>query len=142
MTREWLGHLRHLLTEIDGKQLLSSLLERAQELPPSLVRELKQLTEKLRTGQPIVQISPETAELLMLLSMMLITANLITPDAVFAKGYTSGFRSGGGSSSGSSTYSDDSYYDPAGEFRFGWIGFVMLLLGGFWIAHLLRRRDD
>jgi spermidine synthase len=138
MTREWLGHLRHLLNEIDGKQFLSSLLERAQELPPSLVRELKQLIEKLRTGQPIVQISPETAELITLLSMVLITANLIAPDAVFAKGYSSGFRSGGSSS----TYYGSDYYGASGEPGFGWIGFIMMLLGGYWMAHLLRRRDD
>ncbi|MGQ9872125.1 hypothetical protein [Leptodesmis sp.] len=138
MTREWLGHLRHLLSEIDGKQFLSSLLERAQELPPSLVRDLKQLIEKLRTGQPIVQISPETAELITLLSMMLITANLITPDAVFAKGYSAGFRSG---DSGSTYYGSD-YYGASGEPGFGWIGFIMMLLGGYWMAHLLRRKDD
>lgn len=140
MTREWLGHLRHLLSEIDGKQLVSSLLDRAQELPPNLVRELKQLIEKLRTGQPIVQISPETAEVITLLSVMLITANLITPDAVFAKGFSSGVRSGG--SSGSGTYYNDDYYGPPGESTFGWIGFVMMLIGGYWIVHLFKRNDD
>lgn len=140
MTREWLGHLRHLLSEIDGKQLVSSLLERAQELPPNLVRELKQLVEKLRTGQPIVQISPETAELITLLSVMLITANLITPDAVFAKGFSSGIRSGGGSTS--STYDDSDYYSSPGESTFGWLGFVMMIIGGYWIVHLFKRNDD
>lgn len=135
MTREWLGHLRHLLSEIDGKQLLSSLLERAQELPPNLARDLKQLAEKLRTGQPIVHISQQTAELITILSVTLIMANLVMPDAVFAKGFRS--RSSGGSSS----YYNDGYYNSDG-FQFGWIGFIMMVVGGFWMKSLFQDEDN
>lgn len=134
MTREWLGHLRHLLREIDGKQLISSLLDRAQELPPNLVRDLKQLIEKLRSGQPIIQVSPETAQLITLLSVMLVTANLIAPDAVFAKGFSS--------RGGSSGTAYDDYYGTSGEPRFGWFGFLMMMVGSFWIVNLFKNNDD
>ncbi len=87
MTQEWMGYLKSLLGEIDASQLISSLLERAQELPPQLARELKQLHQKIRTGQPLTYISEHTGELITILSVSLLMANLTAPDAVFAKGF-------------------------------------------------------
>lgn len=127
MTQEWLGYIKALLTEIDIKQLLSSLLERAQELPPQLAQELQRLLEKIRTGQPISYLSEHTTELLTILTVTLLMANLSTPDSVFAKGY-SGRRSG----------SSGGYSGDGG----GGLGFVMMLLGGFWLWSIYQRRDD
>lgn len=127
MTQEWLGYIKALLTEIDIKQLLSSLLERAQELPPQLAQELQRLLEKIRTGQPISYLSEHTTELLTILTVTLLMANLSTPDSVFAKGYS---RRRSGSSGG---YSGDGG---------GGLGFVMMLLGGFWLWSIYQRRDD
>lgn len=132
MTTEWLSYLKSLLEEINIQQLLTNLLERAQELPPQLVRELKQLLEKVRTGQPLTYVSDHTAELITLLSVTLLMANLTTPDIVFAKGYY-------GSSGGYSSYDDDSY--SSGNDRFGWLGFWTMLIGGMWLWSIYKRDD-
>jgi spermidine synthase len=133
MTQEWVEHLKSLLGEIDANQLLSSLLERAQELPPQLARELKQLQRKIRLGQPLAYVSNHTGELITILSVTLLMANLTAPDAVFAKGFWGGSsRSYGGSSGG--------YYDD-GDGSFGWFGFWMTMVGGMWLWSLYRHRD-
>ncbi|MBW4691090.1 MAG: spermine synthase [Lyngbya sp. HA4199-MV5] len=129
MTTEWLTYLKALLEEVNLNQLLASLLERAQELPPQLARELKQLTEKIRTGQPITYISEHTAELITLLSVTVLMANVATPDIVFAKGYSGSSR--GYSSSGSS-----------GDENFGWLGFWTMLIGGIWLWNLYKNPDE
>jgi spermidine synthase len=142
MTREWLGYLRTLLAEIDLQQLIASLLERAQELPPQLVRELKQLAEKTRTGQPLTYISEHTAELVTILAVTLIMANLTAPDAVFAKGFY-GSRS---HSSGSGSSSSSCYYDSYGTYTcdsgFGWLGLWTMIAGGMWLYNLYKYRDE
>lgn len=140
MTKEWLGYLRALLAEVDIQQLVASLLERAQELPPQLVRELKQLAEKIRTGQPLNYVSEHTTELITILSVTLIMANLTAPDAVFAKGSFGGrgYSHGSGSSS--------CYYDSSGNYTcggsFGWLGFWLMVIGGFWLNNLNKNRDE
>jgi spermidine synthase len=138
MTQEWLGYLRSLLHEIDANQLVPKLLDRTQELPPQLTRELKQLLEKVRTGQPLTYLSKHTLELITVLSVTLIMTNLAAPDSVFAKGYSG--RSRGGYSSGGS-YSNTGYYD-SGENQFGWLGFWLTLIGGYWLWNLYRNQDD
>ena len=127
MATEWLSYLKALLEEVNINQLLASLLERAQELPPQLVRELKQLVEKIRTGQPLTYVSEHTAELITLLSVTLLMANVTTPDIVFAKGY-----------SGSS----GSYDSDSGDENFGWFGFWTMIIGGVWLWNLYNRSDD
>ncbi|HEY9625169.1 MAG TPA: hypothetical protein V6C78_32900, partial [Crinalium sp.] len=143
MTREWLGYLRTLLAEIDLQQLIASLLERAQELPPQLVRELKQLAEKTRTGQPLTYISEHTAELVTILAVTLIMANLTAPDAVFAKGFygSRSHSSGSGSSSSSSCYYD-SYGTYTCDSGFGWLGLWTMIAGGMWLYNLYKYRDE
>lgn len=69
MTAEWLGYLKQLLAEIDIARLLNSLLERAQELPPQMARDLKQLSDKIRSREPLSNLSPKTSEFLMILSV-------------------------------------------------------------------------
>ncbi|UBF25201.1 hypothetical protein K9N68_26825 [Kovacikia minuta CCNUW1] len=137
MTQEWVGYLKSLLEEIDVNQLLSSLLEQAQELPPQLVCELKQLQQKIRTGQPLTYLSEHTGEMITILSVTLLMANLTAPDAVFAKGFWGGGsrRSYGGSSGGGSYYSD-------GDGSFGWFGFWMTMIGGMWLWSLYKNRDE
>jgi spermidine synthase len=125
MTKAWLGYVKSLLQEIDAHQLLNQLLERTKELPPQLAQELKQLMAKIRTGQPLTAISVHTTELITILAVTLLMANLSAPDAAFAKG------SGGSSSS----------YD-ANSGGFGWLGFWMTLMGGIWLANLYQKRDD
>lgn len=137
ISQEWLGYTKALLNEIDAKQLLSNLVDRAQELPPQLAKDLKQLLAKVRSGQPLTYISDHTAELITILSVSLLVANLATPDAAFAKGFsTSGYRSGyysGSSSSGDYYYADG---------NFGWLGFWMTVIGGMWLWNLYKHRDD
>ncbi|MBL1174467.1 hypothetical protein [Pantanalinema sp. GBBB05] len=137
ISQEWLGYTKALLSEIDAKQLLSKLVDRAQELPPQLAKDLKQLLEKVRSGQPLTYISEHTAELITILSVSLLVANLAAPDAAFAKGFSgSSYRSGyssGSSSSGDYYYSDGS---------FGWLGFWMTMIGGMWLWNLYKNRDD
>lgn len=135
MVTEWMGYLKSLLEEIDINQLLSTLLERAKELPPQVVRDLKQLAETIRTGQPLTSITQHTAELVTILSVTLIMANLSAPDAVFAKGY-SGRSYSGGSSSGGGSADVDYYYSEDGQF--GWFGFWMMVIGGIWLWNLYR----
>lgn len=130
MTAEWFNHLQGLLAEIDPQQLVKSLLDRASELPPALVRDLKLWSEKLRSGKPVAYLSEHMGELVLLLSVSLLMANLTAPDAVFAKGY-----SGGGYSSG---YSGDGSYDG----NFPWMGFSFTTIGGMWLWSLYRHRDD
>jgi spermidine synthase len=139
MTREWLVHGKALLAEIDPQKLIAQLLARSQELPPKLVQELKQWSSALRTGQPLTRLSSHAAELMTVLAVTLIVANLATPDAVYAKGSSSSFRSGSGSSGSTTYYSDGSYSDDG---QFGWLGFLMMLIGGGWLYNLYQDKDD
>ncbi|MBW4522880.1 MAG: hypothetical protein KME16_24850 [Scytolyngbya sp. HA4215-MV1] len=143
MTREWLGYLRSLLTEIDLNQLLSSLTQRAQELPPKFAAEVKQLNEKIRTGQPLTYVSEHMTELMVVLSVTLLMANLTHPDAVFAKGFSgfSSHRSGYGSSFDNYSSSYDNGTN-AGNGQFGWFGFWTMLIGAGWLVSLYRNRDE
>ncbi|MBD1897093.1 spermine synthase [Coleofasciculus sp. FACHB-129] len=140
MTAEWLAHLQKLLSEIDLSRLLGSILERAQELPPQIAAELKQLSDKIRTGQQILTLSPRAAEFIMMLSVTLLMANLASPDAVFAKGY----YSGSSHSPGSSGYSGGNTYYSEGDWS--WfnrtIGFVLTAAGGIWLINLLTNRSN
>ncbi len=138
MTKEWLAYLKQLLSEIDLPRLLNSLLERSQELPPQIARDLKQLAENIRTGKPLPNLPPKTAEFVMMLSVTLLMANLVTPDAIFAKGSyssgSSGYSSGsGGYSSGESIYVSDVNWQ--GKF---W-GLVFTVGGIAWLVNIFNR---
>lgn len=130
MVQEWSGYVQQLLTEIDSQRLISHLLNRSKELPPKVARELQQIAEKSSKKQPLTYVSEHVNELITILAVTLLIANLATPDPVFAKGYYSGSRSG---SSGSSY---------GGGFRFGWLGFWMMIMGGVWLWGLNRNQDD
>lgn len=132
MTTTWLEYLNQLLAEVDLSRLLNSLLARVQELPPQIASELKQLAEKIRSGQPLSNLPPKTSEFIMMLSFTLLMANLVTPDAVFAKGYYGG-RSG--------YASNDSSYD-GGEFNWKTLGFLLASGGGIWLFDLLDNSND
>ncbi len=123
MTKEWLNYLKQLLGEIDILRLLNSLLARSQELPPKLADELQKLSDRIRSGELLSNVPPKAAEFVMMLSVTLLVANLLTPDAVFAKGY----YSRGSSSSSSTNY----YYgEPTGNQV---VGFMMLIFGSGWL---------
>lgn len=130
MTTAWLAHLKQLLAEVDVSRLLTSLLERAQELPPHIARDLKQLSERIRSGQPLSNLPPKASEFIILLSFTLLMANLVTPDAVFAKGFSSG-----------SGYSSDGS-DGSGKSDLKLLGFFLAVGGGWWIYNLLSKSDD
>jgi spermidine synthase len=132
MTQERLGYLKEILAEIDPNLVVKSLLERASELPPQVVRDLKDWAEKIRTGQPMTYFSDHTTEVFIILSATVFMANLTAPDAVFAKGYPGGSYSGG-------SYTGDS---SAGDGHFSWLGFWMTAIGGSWLWSLYRNRDD
>jgi spermidine synthase len=147
MVKEWLGYLKALLAEIDPKALVEQLLARSQSLPPKLAQDLKQLLADLKTGKPLTYISTHTSELMTVLAVTLIVANLATPDAVYAKGFSSGFHSGGGEGyRGGSGYhgsyggSGSSSYNGDGG-GFGWIGFLTMLVGGGWLYYLSQSSD-
>jgi spermidine synthase len=131
MTGESLNYIQQMLAEVDLSRLLASLLRRAQDLPPKVAQDLKELAEKIRTGQPLVQVSPKTAEFVTILSVTLLMANLATPDAVFAKG----FYSGGGY--GDDDYDGGSFFNPCKI-----TGFMLSAAGGFWLYNLLINRDE
>jgi spermidine synthase len=138
MTREWLAYLKQLLAEIDLSRLVNSLLERAQELPPQIASDLKQLAEQLKTGKPLPNLPPRVTEFVMMLSVTLLMANLVTPDTVFAKGsYSSGSS---GYSSGSTTYStlDSDYVGDDSGFTKIW-GFMFTTMGVFWLVSIFNR---
>ncbi|MGV0023952.1 spermine/spermidine synthase domain-containing protein [Phormidesmis priestleyi] len=137
MTTEWFGHLKSLLDEIDLKQLVDSLVDRIQELPPHLATELKQLKENLRTGQPIVSLSNQASELIVILSVTLLMASLAAPDAVFAKG--SSYSNSGGSSRDCYDV-DGSYTCSDGSFPI--FGVSLLIGGGAWLWDLLSKPEE
>jgi spermidine synthase len=142
MVKEWMGYLKTLLTEIDAKVLVERLLERSQSLPPKLVQELKQMAIALKSGKPLAYVSEHTAELMTVLAVTLIMANLATPDAVYAKGFSSGFHSGGSGSGyhGGGISSGSGNYDDNGG-GFGWIGFLAMFFGGVWLYTLSNDSD-
>ncbi|MBD2292647.1 spermine synthase [Anabaena sphaerica FACHB-251] len=130
MTTSWLDNLQELLSEIDLKELLNSLLSRAQELPPQIASELKNLADKVKSNQPLGQLNPKMVEFITLLSITLLMANLVAPDSVFAKG--SYYGGGGRSSSSSSSYG-------GGDSDWKGLGFVLTYLGGYWLYSIIRR---
>jgi spermidine synthase len=152
MTQEWLGYVRSLLLQIDFEQLLPMVLARSQSIGPTVVQEVRELVGKLKRGEPILQISDRAAELMAVLTMLLLMSNLLSPDAVFAKGSYS--------SSGSSSKPDycetatGSAISPTGKTcppgttavypeswnGLGWMGFVMLTIGGVWTWDLIAKR--
>lgn len=142
MTREWLAYLKQLLSEIDLSQLLNSLLERSQELPPQIASDLKQLTKKLYKGKPLSNLPPKTAEFVMMLSVTLLMANLVMPDAVFGKG---------GCSSESREYSSGNSNCSSGESIYtsniNWLaklwGVGFATAGVIWLINIfVRSRDE
>ncbi|MBW4562785.1 MAG: methyltransferase domain-containing protein [Mojavia pulchra JT2-VF2] len=133
MTSSWLAHLKELLAEIDAKHLLNSLLTRAQELPPQIASDLKILADKINSNQALTNLPPQTAELIAMLSVTLLMANLVAPDAVFAKGYYS---------SGSSSSSSGSYIDDGGSFGTKMTGFVLTVIGGIWLSNIFTPSKD
>ena len=139
MTGEWLAHLKQLLTEIDLSRLLNSLLERTQELPPQIAKDLKQLAENLRTGKPLPNLPPKTAEFVMMLSVTLLMANLVTPDSVFAKG--SSFSGSSGYSSQGTTSTSSNYVGDSSWFTKFW-GLVFTAIGVVWIINIFNRSRD
>ncbi|MDZ7962998.1 MAG: spermine synthase [Aulosira sp. DedQUE10] len=127
MTSAWLAHLKELLAEIDIKQLLQSLLARAQDLPPQIANDLKKLADKVNHNQALATLHPQTVELIAMLSVTLLMANLVAPDSVFAKGFSS---SSSGSSSGSYIGDDNSFMNK-------FTGLFLTGIGGMWLHSLL-----
>ncbi|EKF00250.1 spermine/spermidine synthase [Tolypothrix sp. PCC 7601] len=134
MTSAWLAHLKELLAEIDIKQLLQSLLARAQDLPPQIAQDLKKLADKFSNNQALANLHPQTVELIAMLSVTLLMANLVAPDSVFAKGFSS--------SSGSS--SSTSYSGDGDTFMNKFIGMCLTGVGGVWLYNIFfpQQRDE
>lgn len=126
MTTSWLVHIQDFLSQIDVNKLLNSLLARAQELPPQIATELKNLAEKLKSNQPLGTLNPKMVEFITLLSITLLMTNLVAPDSVFAKGSYYG-RSSSSSSSG----------DGTGDGKI--IGFIFTLFSSYWIYSIIKR---
>jgi spermidine synthase len=149
MTEEWLGYLKALLAEIDPKILTEQLLERSKSLPPKLAQDLKQWATTLKTGAPLTNLSIHSSELMTVLMVTLLMANLATPEAVYAKGFggsSSSFHGGGGSSGYyGGGYSDGSYYGGSGSVGhgggLGCLGFWMMVVGGGWLFYLRQTKD-
>ncbi len=133
MTQEGLSHARSLLGEVDSDRLLSALLDRAKELPPKLAQDLRQLRKSLRSKQPLASVSAHTNELMIMLMVTLLMANITAPDAVFAKG-SGGIRT-------TTTYIDANGNVVRNDISFGWLGFWTMTIGGMWLWNLYTRRD-
>jgi spermidine synthase len=143
MTQEWLNYTQHLLAQVDFRRLVPKLLERSPELPPQLARDLERLKEQIQKAELMSNFPYETAELFLMLSLVLAIANVVTPDAVFAKGFSSrSGRSGGGSSSGSGSscdeYNDVNCDDASGGFFGKFFGFGFTAVGGMWIFNIVK----
>lgn len=141
MREEWLAYTKQLLAEIDIPRLAKSLLERAQELPPQMAQELKILSEKVRSGQPLSNLSPSTIQFLTMLSVTLLMANLLTPDAVFAKGYYGGGSYRSGSSGGDYTPIVLSTQQTSGLTLMG-VGALLLVIFGLTHVNWTGSNDD
>jgi spermidine synthase len=137
MVEEWVNYLKYLLAEVDLKRLLSSLLERSQKLPAKVAKDLQELLEKLRSEEPIDRVSPRMAELLLLLSITLLMANLVIPDAAFAKGSSSS----SGDSQGYYRVYDSQYYGGE-DYTVKIIGFFISLLSGYWLCRILKNYSN
>jgi spermidine synthase len=137
MAEEWVNYLKQLLAEVDLSRLLSSLLKRSQQLPEKVVKDLQDLLEKIRSGEPIDRVSPHIAELVVLLSTTLLMANLVIPDIAFAKGYSSSTEM----SNGSYRLYDNNYYGEE-DYTVKIIGFFIALLSGYWFYTLFKRSSD
>lgn len=131
MRRELLAYLKQLLAEIDLSRLLNSILARAQELPPQMAQELKSLSDKIRYGQVLSDLSPETSKFLMMLSVTLLMSNMVAPDAVFAKGYYGGSysSSGSGYSTEFNSFSSLTSAQSTGLKLMGWGVALLVILG-------------
>ncbi|BAY25150.1 putative spermidine synthase [Calothrix sp. NIES-2100] len=135
MTSSWLANIKELLAEIDIKKLLNSLLARAQDLPPQIASELQKLADKVNANEHLAKLPPQTLEFIALLSVTLLMANLVAPDSVFAKGFSSSGRS--------SSTSGDYYTSDGGSFDKKITGFILTTIGGIWLSTLFSRpRDD
>jgi spermidine synthase len=142
MVTESLDYLREFMQEIDAEKLFAALLERAKELPPQIKQELPQFIRRLRSGEALNQLSEQTLKMITILTVVLLVANLATPDAVYAKGFSGGAR---GISSGGGSSGIDDNYGSSSNGQFGWIGFLMVLTGGWWLLNIssnVNRNDE
>jgi spermidine synthase len=112
---------RSLLDRLDWRQLLTELQRQSRDLPPKLAAEIQGAIAQIERGATgaIERLPPAWAETITLLSVVLMTASLVGPDAAFAKGF-SGFSRGSSrrySSGGSSGNGSGScvQYNDAGE---------------------------
>jgi len=136
MVEEWLTYLKQALAEVDISRLLKELLDRSAELPPKFANNCKQLATQIKTGQPLSKLPPQTAQFIITLSVVLLMANLLTPDAVFAKGFY-GTRSS--SSSGIST--SDSDINGASIFN-KTVGLISSIGALYWLWNILFDNSD
>jgi hypothetical protein len=106
---------------LDWQQLLAELQRQSRDLPPKLAAEIQGAIAQLERGatEAIDRLPPAWAETITLLSVVLMTASLVGPDAAFAKGY-SGFSRGHGGSGYDSSDSSSGFrscyqYNEAGK---------------------------
>lgn len=108
---------RSLLDRLDWQQLLAELQRQSRDLPPKLATEIQGAIAQLERGatQAIDRLPPAWAETITLLSVVLMTASLVGPDAAFAKGYSGRGGSGYDSSDSSSGFRSCYQYNEAGK---------------------------
>ncbi len=134
MLREWLGSIKQLLAQIDLSQLFQKIQERGKNLPPQVIKDVQEFAAKLKDAKSSDSLFPEdypinsltssnqstsktAGQVLMMLSLTLLVANVIAPDAVFAKGsYVGGSGNGGDG--------------------WGFLGFMMTMAGIVWLSNL------
>ncbi len=140
MTGEWANYLKQLLAEIDLSRLLSSVLQRSQQLPEKVVKELKDLLEKLHSASPLDRVPPRMAELLLLLSTTLLMANLVLPDVAFAKGYSSDSNYQGNYQGNYRLY-DNTYYDDP-NYTLKIVGLFITILSAYWLYAIGKKSSE
>lgn len=136
MVEEWLIYLKQALAEVDISRLLKELLDRSAELPPKFANDCKQLATQIKTGQALSKLPPQTAQFIITLSVVLLMANLLTPDAVFAKGfYGSRSSSSSGIASSNSSGGDGSGFNKT-------VGFLSSIGALYWLWNILFNNSD
>jgi spermidine synthase len=108
---EWSHQAEVLFREVDLRAFVEQALRRAAELPRAWVRELRALRDRLRDGlPPMDELLHHAYRVFAIYLLVLLLANLLFPDNLYAKGSSS-------SSSSRSSWSSSSSSSDSGPFH-------------------------
>jgi spermidine synthase len=106
---DWSYQAEILFRQVDLRAFVERALRRAGALPRAWVRELRALRERIRDGLPSMdELLHQAYRVFAIYLLVLLLANLLFPDNLYAKGWSSSSSSSRSSSSYSSSSSSDS----------------------------------